>query len=72
LIFENGAEIDFENFYGSMPLMQAAEQGYEAVLELLLANGAEVNAYNDGNDTALSLAAQEGHGGIVKRAWFPD
>ena len=53
------------NFYEMTALALAAENGYEAVVRLLLEHRADVDAkYIDGM-TALALAAKNGHETVV-------
>ena len=50
-----------------IPLLEAAESGHiRKVKNLLAKNKADVNAANKSGDTALMLAASEGHTAIVK------
>lgn len=49
----------------STPLMAAAAEGHESVVEVLLVRKANPNAINKTGDTALSLAAANGAAGCV-------
>ena len=46
--------------------MLAAIEGNRAVAELLLERGADVNSANNVGETALSLAAHNGHVSLVR------
>jgi hypothetical protein len=48
--------------YG-IPLFRAAEKGYQGIVELLLKEGAEINSTEG---SALSVAANNGHVGVVR------
>ncbi|PKK43584.1 hypothetical protein CI102_11171 [Trichoderma harzianum] len=64
------AELDEENFVEIedmvSPLWYAAQNGYEALVKLLLASGAIVNTTDMFGESALSVAARIGHQGIVE------
>ena len=47
-------------------LLRAAEEGHEAVVQLLLENGAELYSKDSGSRTPLSLAAGGGHEAVVR------
>ena len=47
------------------PLMQAASQGNETIVRLLLTSGAKVNQPLSNGMTALSYAARDGHTAVV-------
>lgn len=51
-----------------MALPLATANGYEAVVELLLANGVDVNVRNQGGSTALIEAAEGGNNAIAPAA----
>ena len=50
---------------GNSPLICAAEEGHEDIVELLLRHGADVQARNVMNESALHVAAWNGHAGVV-------
>jgi ankyrin repeat protein len=69
-LLEGGAKADTLIEYGEhkiTPLMKAAWEGDEAILQILLEAGADINAKSsDGNETALMSAVTRGHTEIVK------
>lgn len=69
-ILQSGASAESEAHYNeATPLQAAVENGYFAVVELLLANGADVNApaKKFHRSTALQLAAAGGHTAVAQR-----
>jgi ankyrin repeat protein len=52
-------------FSGATPLMVAASEGSQALVELLLERGADVNAADDQGRTALVIAEAAGHGEVA-------
>jgi ankyrin repeat protein len=74
----NNISVDSTDGYGRTPLSWAAENGHEAVVQMLLEKGADANAKtkskvnNDDDDddddgtTALHLAAEGGHEAVVR------
>lgn len=60
-------DFDFMNYDNQTPLLQAARQGYQDVVKLLLAkNGVNINATDNHGRTALSWAAEYRHLEVVK------
>ena len=58
LLNKGTADINSEDYYGQTPLSQAASNGHEAIVELLLATGSvEYNAHYRDNRELLSIAA---------------
>jgi ankyrin repeat protein len=65
-LLKHGANVDGEERY--QPLALAAQSGFEDMCELLLENGADVT-WQEPNKlgfSALQMAVQNGHTGIVK------
>jgi ankyrin repeat protein len=58
--------IEYGTKLGSGPLHIAAQNGYHAVVQLLLAAGADCEAKTAFNTTALMRAASCGHGAVVQ------
>lgn len=55
-----GGDVNAKNAHGITPLMLAAEEGYEEILQELIDAGAELNFRNQDNETALMIAAVAG------------
>ena len=55
-----GAGADIEKG-ASTPLMEAAQEGYESLVDYLIHSGAKVTTVANNGDTALDLAAENGH-----------
>ena len=64
--FDQNIPVDFRFNNGSTPLIVAAEEGRQEVVDFLLDSGANPNARNDLNYTALHWAAFRGQLGIVE------
>ena len=65
-LLERGADVNFTDFIGRTPLMEAAQSGHENVVKLLLEKGANVNSKDKFGQSSLSLAAEKGHQGVVR------
>lgn len=61
-----GADINYKNFRGITPLMDAATNGHKETLQLLVSSGAHIDARMFDGRTALSKAAQAGQTECVK------
>lgn len=59
------SDINARDHNGNTPLMWAASEGYEEIVQMLIDNGAEVNLQNYKGETALFLAASRGFSEIV-------
>lgn len=67
-----GVPVDVRQDDGRTPLMQAARDGHQALVELLLGRGADLHAANESHptqrgDTALLLALYGGHEAVALR-----
>ncbi|XP_024875378.1 serine/threonine-protein phosphatase 6 regulatory ankyrin repeat subunit B-like [Temnothorax curvispinosus] len=59
--------VDVDATYSNLtPLCFAAQEGYEEVVEILIARGANFNFISDEHVTPLHLATTSGHGNVVK------
>ncbi len=65
LLLANGANVNFEDFFGVTALIYACQEGHLDIVSLLLDNGANVNSKDSKGLTALIYACKEGHLGIV-------
>ena len=61
ILLKNGAEINVQQNGGWTPLHQAAMQGLDDLVKLLLSYGAEPYAPNDEGTTAVQMALDKGH-----------
>jgi ankyrin repeat protein len=67
LLTSEGVDVDSkDDKYGRAPLSWAADNGYEAVVKLLLEKGADVESKSNNGRTPLSWAAKNGHEAVVK------
>jgi hypothetical protein len=67
LIEDKGTHIESKyKEYGQTPLWQAAENGHEAFVRLLLDKGASIDAKDSDGWTPLSRAAGNGHEAVVR------
>ena len=62
LLKKEGTDLNLE-----AALLQAAEAGHEAVMELLLSHGADLGVRNDRGQSLIHLAASRGHCAILRR-----
>ena len=61
-----GANVNAQDEYGNTGIICAAEQGYDSILEQLVAAGGDVNITNKDGDSALDLAKYAGHQSTVE------
>ncbi len=66
LLLEKGANVEAEDYLRRTPLLQAAENGHEAIARLLLKKGADVEANDYIGRTPLSWAIEKGQEAIVQ------
>jgi len=67
LIEDKGAAIEAECKNGRTPLLWAAANGYEAVIQQLLEKGSATETTDKNGRTSLSWAAGNGHAAVVQR-----
>jgi ankyrin repeat protein len=68
LLAQPGIEVDEKNkSSGSTALAMAAYKGHVDIIELLVAAGANINETDDGNNTPLMYAAQQGHAAAAQK-----
>jgi len=68
-LLENGTDlvdIDEQDHNGNTPLMWAASEGSEEIVQILIDNGAKVNFQNYSGESALFLAASRGYQNICE------
>lgn len=61
-----GPSLEAKNLDGSTRLLNAAIQGREVMVAVLLINGAQANSKDEAGKTPLMHASQRGHVGVVK------
>lgn len=66
-LLQRGADPNFADGDGALPLIAAARIGWTDAVEWLLEEGAEVDGTNRMNETALIVAVQQRRGPIVER-----
>jgi ankyrin repeat protein len=60
-------DVDSKDCQGRTPLFEAALNGHDAVVELLLESGrADINSKDRGGTTPLDLAKERGHEAVVR------
>ena len=65
ILIDRGANLKSDDDCYQTPLSLAAEQGYEAIVRLLINGGADLEALWD-DQTPLCLAAENGHEVVVR------
>ena len=66
-LLKSGHNLGLKDSHGRAPLSLAAESGYEAVVELLLAqDGVDLDSKDNDGRTPLSWAARSGHAAVVQ------
>ena len=68
-LIDNGAPVNGQSLISARrPLMFAAEWGHADIVSRLLEEGADASLVNAYNETALSLAEENGHAGYCQYA----
>lgn len=67
LLLEKGADPNARQSGGFVPLHTAAQNNSPAMADLLLAHGADLTLANDEGKTALDVAQEAGHEGVLQR-----
>lgn len=65
-LLQRGMDVNTVDENGTSLAMYAARSGNEKLLEYLLSNGSNILIKNKYRDTAISLAALQGHSGCIK------
>ena len=60
-LLSQGADIEYQDSFGSTPLMNASWIGSTELVEYLLSRGANINHLDTEGDTALSKVKSIGH-----------
>jgi ankyrin repeat protein len=66
LLTSGKPEVNGRDEGGNTPLIEAARNGHDGVVQALLIAKADVRAKNNGGQTALMLAVQGGHDEVVR------
>ncbi len=66
-LLSDGCTVNLYTEDGDTPLMEAAKNGDDIMVDLLLKHGATINAPSDGYDTALNCASRNGHINVIDR-----
>jgi ankyrin repeat protein len=66
LTCDGGHLFHLQNKRGATPMILAAESGQEAVVELLLHSGAGLHLVDNTDRSALELALENGHLGVLR------
>ena len=61
LLLDEGADPNIADRYGETPLLLAAEEGHQNVVQLLIANGADANMTDLEGNAPQSVAEQMGN-----------
>lgn len=66
-LIERGVAVDAGDYDGWTPVMIAADEGHEEIVELLIEAGADVRAKDKTGATSLHWASRSGHAEVVER-----
>ena len=66
LLLDRGASVDIKDFWGSTPLLMAANNGDPTAIRLLLKAHASLDVQDQSGKTPLLVAAQCGHHSVVE------
>lgn len=67
MLLEHGADVNARQAEDYTPLMEAAQNGQNEMVDLLLAHGADPTARRTNGLTASQIAAQHGHAELAER-----
>lgn len=67
LLLDYGEDLDSQDVYGWTPLMYACVHGSVELVGFILQSAADVNAKENAGNTALHLAAHEGHEAVINK-----
>lgn len=60
MLIQNGSDVNAVNNRGSTALMNAAHQGFEEIVQMLIDRKARINAVDEDNSTALIFSSAQG------------
>lgn len=66
MYWQNDINVNYQEKRGATMLMLAAYYGFEDIVEYLMSKGADLSLKNTEGQTAMEIAQQNGHPGVVK------
>ena len=66
VLIKAGVDIEVKDSHQRTALWQAAEKGWEEIVQILVDRGAHINTVNANQETALLIACRKGHVEVVK------